>query len=181
MGKKRSLSSYSWLWYCHRAWEIPIWPPDSIYLFIYLFIISYDFLNFYYNWFTMFYQFNFCCTTQWHLCVCVYSFSHIVLHHIPSHVTRYIYPVLYIGISFPIHSKCNRFHLLTPDSQSSHPGSAEMNLTCIHEGIGSIHGPAHWVKDLALLWAVVQFADTTQIWHCSGCSVSQWLQLWFNP
>ena len=37
------------------------------------------------------------------------------------------------------------------DYRSSHRGSAETNLTSIHEDTGSIPGFAHWVKDLVLM------------------------------
>ena len=41
------------------------------------------------------------------------------------------------------------------ESGSSHRGSAVMNLTSIHEDAVSILALTQWVKDLALLWAVV--------------------------
>ena len=56
-----------------------------------------------------------------------------------------------------------------------------MNPTRNHEVLSSIPGLVQWVKDLALLWAVVQVADATRIWHCCGSGVGQWLQLRFNP
>ena len=58
---------------------------------------------------------------------------------------------------------------------SSHCGSAESNLTSIHEDTGLIPRYVQWAKDPALLRAVVQVADVAQIQHCYGCGVGWWL------
>ena len=41
--------------------------------------------------------------------------------------------------------------LKTTHAGISHCGAVDMNLTSIHEDVGSISGLAQWVKDLALL------------------------------
>ena len=44
-----------------------------------------------------------------------------------------------------------------------------MNPTSICEDVRSIPGPPQWVKDLALLQAMVQVADVAWILRCCGC------------
>ena len=48
--------------------------------------------------------------------------------------------------------------------RSSHCGSVVMNLTSVHEGAGLIPSLAQWVKDSALLWAVVWLQDIALLW-----------------
>ena len=46
-----------------------------------------------------------------------------------------------------------------------------------HEVAGLIPGPAQWVEDLLLPWAVVWVTDATQIPGCYGSGVGWRLQL----
>ena len=55
------------------------------------------------------------------------------------------------------------------------------NPTRVLEGTSSIPGLTPWVKDLALLQAMVQVTEAAWIWCCCGCSVGWQLQLQFDP
>ena len=54
---------------------------------------------------------------------------------------------------------------------SSQCCSVGMNPNSIHEDMGLLPDPTQWVKDLALLWAVVLVADMAQILFCCSCGV----------
>ena len=55
------------------------------------------------------------------------------------------------------------------------------NPTSIPEDVGSNPELTQWVKDPALLWAVVYVADADQILYCYDCDVGQQLQLCVDP
>ena len=55
------------------------------------------------------------------------------------------------------------------------------NPTSIREDTGSTPGLNQWVKDPAVLWAVLWVADVARIQCCCGCGVDWELQLRFNP
>ena len=52
-----------------------------------------------------------------------------------------------------------------------------MNPSGNHGAAGLIPSLAQWVKDPALLWAVVWVAGVVQIWCCCGSGVDRRLQL----
>ena len=69
------------------------------------------------------YSVNFYYTAKWpsHTYICmymhIYSFSHIIFHHVPSQAIRYSF-LCYTAGSLVYQSKCNSLHLLTSNSQS---------------------------------------------------------------
>ena len=70
--------------------------------------------------------------------------------------------------------------VVTP-SGSSHCGSAVTNLTSVHQDVSTIPGLAQWIKDPALLRAMVKIADASQILRCCCCGCGRLLHLQFYP
>ena len=58
----------------------------------------------------------------------------------------------------------NESGVLAMAQQLTHP-------TSIHKDVGSIPGLSQWVKDLVLLWAMVQVIDTAWVLHCCGSGI----------
>ena len=48
--------------------------------------------------------------------------------------------------------------------------------TSVHENGGLIPGLSQWVKDLAMLQAMVYITDVAWIWYCCVCGIG-WVQL----
>ena len=70
---------------------------------------------------------------------------------------------------FQMYHKVNMIAQTSSEIRSSHCGSVIMSLTSIREDLGLIPGPTQWVKDPALLLAIVYLSGRAQIWPFCGC------------
>ena len=129
--------------------------------FQFYFIFYNDFYFFHYSRFTVFCQFS--TAQQGNPVTHTYIHSFFSHYRVPSQVTRHSSqsiqqdPTAYPFQRQYLASINPKFQVPPLGNHKSvlHCRAAEMNLTRKHEIVGSIPGLAWWVKDLALLWAVV--------------------------
>ena len=108
---------------------------------------------------------------------CLHLIDSLAEHTIPRNfLSLFIFALLSRNLSILL-ILVMIFFFFKRSVQSSHCGSAEMNLTSLHKDVGSIPGLAQWIGDLALPWAVVEVKDVAPVLSCCGCVVGQRLQL----
>ena len=77
----------------------------------------------------------------------------------------------------PTTGRRDRFFRQESCCRSSCCGTAETNLTSIHEDVGLIPGLTQWVEGGSGIAMSCGIADIARIWFCCGCGVGWQLQL----